>query len=870
MANFIAIADGNLTTGSTWVTTSGATNANLVSTSTSNNALTTGNLDSATFVPAGSAIQYIAVRLALRAAGSPTNTLTVHLRNSTTSTDVLSWTLNVSDLPECNTTDDAGGWVLLYASSSHTPNGTDSYLIRMTLSATTTAVNFYTNGTNYNWQRLIGLTTTGAPGAGDDMYIAGWYDNTSNPCTTATRSITMDQTAATDYGSNNTNSRVAGMSISKGGTLAFPTAANSLLQLSGACVIFSGGTLSIGTTGTPVGATYTATLQFDCGSNEAFGLFAKKGSTVSAVWAGYTKSWTLLTADAAISATSLSVADSTGWKDGDSIVIATTDQTSSHSESRTLNGDAGASSITITAGLTYAHDGDTTNKYQAEIINLTRGVTIKALNTSYRTYCIVKGTGTFRWVRFDVIGGATNKGVNVSQNNDFELTNCAFTNDNSTAIYFPDYGEYTNTISIQNNVFYETIAGASAQLIANYTVGFRGTITISYNVCITTSNISTYVLDLNDGAITFNYNRCIGNASSSYSTIRLTSNYHGFSPTGNIIHSGANGLSLEGDFSYDLTVEDTHIWRMTTTGLLILGGQIKSYVFNNLKITGCDRCIWMQGTVDNIQFNDSYFVGDTTYATDEVLYYYADSLAITNIVFNNCYNDLTSGIWVPTNYALFGLASFYSLYQIVWRGSPIKNNYSSQSNLSPSSYFRSSTTTGGHKTICKSGMIEKDTSTVGGKTNLIKMTPQSSTVKLSTDAGNLFSTLNIPVALAATPAISIYVRKTTGYNGNAPRLILRSNPSMGVDIDTVLDTLSVGVDTWEALTYTLPAAPIKGMYQIAVDCDGTAGNVYVAELTIDGNAISLEYWQDGLPIVPSSLSSTTAAEVSVPFLGFIK
>jgi hypothetical protein len=164
MANLVNVANGNFTTAATW----GLVDHNLVSTNTGSTALTTGNLDSATFVPSANAMVGVAIRVASRATGSPTNKITIIFRNSTTATDAASVTANVSDLPAGSTGNNSEcGWHYFKFSASHTPNGADSYLIRATLDSTSTAVALATNGTANNWQRLLVRSTTQAPAAGD-------------------------------------------------------------------------------------------------------------------------------------------------------------------------------------------------------------------------------------------------------------------------------------------------------------------------------------------------------------------------------------------------------------------------------------------------------------------------------------------------------------------------------------------------------------------------------------------------------------------------------------------------------------------------------------------------------------------------------
>ncbi len=78
--------------------------------------------------------------------------------------------------------------------------------------------------------------------------------------------------------------------------------------------------------------------------------------------------------------------------------------------------------------------------------------------------------------------------------------------------------------------------------------------------------------------------------------------------------------------------------------------------------------------------------------------------------------------------------------------------------------------------------------------------------------------------------IDIYVRKSNLYNGNAPRLVLIGGILSGISSD-VIDSLSVGADTWEQLQIT--GTPTEdGVLEFYVDCDGNAGQVYIDDIGV--------------------------------------
>ena len=341
MSNLVAVADNTFTTAATW----GLVDHALVSTSTGSTALTTGNLDSAVFTPTANALVGVCIRLASRAAGSPTNTITITLRNFTTSTNIQSVTANVSDLPESAAgTDSQGGWHYFKFSASHTPNGADTYVIRATLSSTSTAVSLATNGTANNFQRLLVRSTTQAPVAGDDMYMAQTLDGSTNPATVTTRTVTMNSVAATDYGTAVTTTYQPAISVSKACVFAYGTTAatNYILRISGQLSVFSGGIFRIGSSGAEIPRDSTAVLEFDNAADGQFGLRALSGSTVTAHGLSRTSGkdqWMcLLTADEAAASTSIDVDTDTGWLTTDEVLFPST-TTLSPSSVNTIVGD---------------------------------------------------------------------------------------------------------------------------------------------------------------------------------------------------------------------------------------------------------------------------------------------------------------------------------------------------------------------------------------------------------------------------------------------------------------------------------------------------------------------------------------------------
>jgi len=122
-----------------------------------------------------------------------------------------------------------------------------------------------------------------------------------------------------------------------------------------------------------------------------------------------------------------------------------------------------------------------------------------------------------------------------------------------------------------------------------------------------------------------------------------------------------------------------------------------------------------------------------------------------------------------------------------------------------------------HYRLLKAGKVSLD-ETLYNSPNTVseKLEPTSTVTKLR--CGSKM----VPVNKDDEYTIGCFVYKSNGYSGDAPRLVLRRNTALGYN-DTVLAT-SVGADqTWEPLSYTLPAALDAGIFEVYVDCSGEAG-----------------------------------------------
>jgi hypothetical protein len=197
----------------------------------------------------------------------------------------------------------------------------------------------------------------------------------------------MDNTATTDFGTGGASGGIVnqnnprnfnGLQIGQNGTLTWGTSAATAyyFKLSGNLTVWSGGTYNMGTTGTPCPRDSSMYLQLDSSAPAGFTFYSMLDSVVNIQGQSRTSGknvwYCKLNTDEAVASTSLGVDTDTGWLDNDQIAIASTTRTNTQCESGTLNGNAGANTLTVDGfagsggGLAFAHSG--TAPTQAEII----------------------------------------------------------------------------------------------------------------------------------------------------------------------------------------------------------------------------------------------------------------------------------------------------------------------------------------------------------------------------------------------------------------------------------------------------------------------------------------------------------------------
>lgn len=873
MSVLVSVASGNFTTNTTWglVDTTSYLNAE----NATESLLTTAysGTRSSAFTPGAITVSHLGVKLAERI--GTTGTMSVSLRNATIGLDDFvagtEVTIDVADLPSALEADLNGGWQFFKLATPVLLLAANDYNIQAKTSSAT-QVDLFCDGTADNLSRILVVTTNQSPVAGDDMIIA---EEKTGQGTANAFTVTMDDQSTTDYGAASTSLVTPALAICDGGTLTYATTAatNFYLRLSGHLIVYSGGTLNIGTTGTPIPRDSTAVLEFDPAADGDMGLTVRNLGTWNSQGLSRTSGKNIvsckLNTDEAASQTTLGVDTDTGWLNTDEIAIASTTRTNSQTESRVLSGNAGASSIDVTVGLTNAHSG--TSPTQAEVILLTRNVIIRSATSSIMAFVNVKPTSTvdIDWTLFRYLGEAAagKRGIEI------ETTTGSFNMTYSAGWSFEDGGIYvtgsaSNNISITYFVGYLlTTASNSATTGAQIATATSGSSIVFDNWIILNTALPLAssggigAIHLLDVGITFT-NITIagtdaGSAVNNPSTPALTlgeenaqiGTFDGITIHSNegsgicILSSGSSGVSPNG------TISNLSVWRNNLEGMIVstrwtgttaINAIMDAVIFDtgtffgnttsNIKLSS-DNNANVNGS--NIFFKDFSFSGDSTFSTTNGVLLGADELA--DIHFNSCTFGVASGIRTAHTNDL-NLNSALTNTKIKLNNCSLASATELANFSNALKYFfvkstKHDQTAGSHKSWFKYGIITSDTSISNTASPSERLTPNNASNKLESGSKK------VAVASGNTVTVSVYMRESvvgdgTDYNGNRPRLILKRNDAAGITADTVIDTGTVAAEgAFEQLTGTTASVTDDAVLEFVVDCDGTTGWVNVDDWT---------------------------------------
>lgn len=862
MANLHATADGNMMTPANWAVGS---SVHQQLSHTNNSTITTSYVYCPTAVIANGEV-VDGVVLAFWRFDS-TGTISVSLNDG--STDVREVTINVSDLV-LDASNAGRTWVFFKFGSTVTGNGVTSYKIGVKSSSSTQAVCFRSS-TTADWARSLRTTTAaGAIAAGDAFFVCGEY---TAPATSTSRTTTMNSTAATDYGAG-----VAGRPafvVGSNATLTWDVTQSTTLRLSGNLDLSGNANVLIGTTGSPVPRAYTAVLEFDCGADGDYALVNNGGTLTmqgESRTSGKNVIFCKLDADAAATDTTLTVDTDTGWKSGDEVAIAATSQTRTQHERKILNGDAGGSSFAITVALTNAHRGSGDTK--GGIILLTRNVVIRTVNTSFQTYLnTFVGTSVvdLDWVQlkncgysgagkdgcgcnmlaaaggsmetdYVVVDGYTGDGFNWSTSCTFGgwvVRNCAAYNGTSAS---------TTNGAIRIN---STMKGRTFSVDGFYAIHCPNGLYFNFPGSLTSKVKNVYI----SGPSNYGFKNAVASAEQ----LKLNGNFDNWE-----VHSSTLGGMLLGTAAGPFTFDTWKIWACTDSGIAFTWqgagvgtGSIHLVNFNNFTVFGSaasaaraniEVTSHLIGVVfENLKLDGGAGGGATTngfiFGSNSI------GLITTIVKFINC--EFSNGASPKTALAVdvaVTSAPYHLYYDLSFEDCIFNGTLAYSAKFAADSTYDTLTSSGGlnpsrptdgqrlrftntpiggvlHKTVVgQRGVLQHNTSTFKSASPSEELVPVSTTRKLASQVRR------VPVLSGNSVSLSVWVRKDGSYNGNAPRLVVLANSALGVT-EQVLDTLSVGANTWEQLTAVTSAVAADGVLSFYVDCDGTAGSAFTDDWT---------------------------------------
>lgn len=389
MAILVSAATGNLTAAATWKVVHAGTFQTLRATQeTASQNIIVSVTGSTNFTVAANTTVDAVLLKHNNTISSPTGTFTVAIYNATTTTTVATMTINQTSLPIASATPN---WFQFEFSSSVTLTTGNNYQIRLSASSSNQSAFFRRSATSGDWTFGLRTTTTQAPASGDILIIAGKYTASAS-----SNYVVTNNNTSTALLLGNGVAGTCGIEVNYGSSLENQTTAstNYSLRVSGDFAFNGGSLFKCGTSANTFPQSSTATFEIDQPANQRFSLLIR--STVNAVteFVAYEdqtgKRLQRSFLGAAISATNTSItvedAGATNWKNGDEIVVGSTERNYQQVEYRTMSANESAGTVTVSSGFTNAHSRyhDSWNKLKVPVANLTKNIIFKGTSTTLR------------------------------------------------------------------------------------------------------------------------------------------------------------------------------------------------------------------------------------------------------------------------------------------------------------------------------------------------------------------------------------------------------------------------------------------------------------------------------------------------------
>ena len=779
-----------------------------------------------------------------------------------------------------------------FASSSALSNTTNYYVCAKT--SNSSSVTLFRDGTAANWSHLLRTTATGTAAAGDPLYVMGdWTAGSPDTLASYTISVTTNDTnsygqvaaaqctAASTPTSCCTGAAAGvtcpaeGIQVSKGGTLNYTSGGSttSAFKAHGQLAVFSSGEFDIGkcaardysggcTTFIPSTSTTTYTMDssttnVDSGlSIYSGGIFNAFGSNSPSIVKD------LLAADAANGATTITTTQTTGWLNGDSIVISSTSQTPGDAEVKALTGNCTTTSCPITALATanttsmcntagsFDHCGITPT--QADLGRITHNVLMAGTDSSHQGYVYCQGGSqcVLRYVETKWFGSATTN----KRGFDVQTTTCGTTpcfdmqysslHDDTVAnsLAIDISGAATNNVTISNNVFWNN---TNFPFIISATTG--AALTFDSNLFVGTAGANQSGVTLFDVGGTFTNNIITsGSGTTSAITVSEAGAVVG-TFAGNTVHSNSAGLLVSG--AINSTLSTTTAWRNSATGLVCGATNVvtpSNITFAGLTMFGNSGQNIIVTNCSNALFTGVVSNGDAKFATTSGVVVASTSSA--DIVLDSPSFDVAAGSGNNARTAHTNDMNYSSGYGQVTLNNPTlsaANPVGAQTSMAPGSYFafqRFNTTAGDHRYYTRDGLLQTDTTNYYNTVPGLRLTPNSNTSSTERlQSGNLQGEkcVNMANGTKVTPTVHVCLISSPAYNGLAPRLLRKKNQAMYGSGDTADELLATGTTStgtcvgtggtgWQTLSaQTASNTTDDGVVCFFVDVTGTTGYAVV-------------------------------------------
>jgi hypothetical protein len=540
----------------------------------------------------------------------------------------------------------------------------------------------------------------------------------------------------------------------------------------------------------------------------------------------------------AIANTTVNVDQETGWLSGDEIVLAPTSRTWSEYDFKALSNNATATSMTVNSAVTYAHLG--TSPYWCEVMNTTRNIKIRAANTASLSYAsIYHDCNTdVDWTQWDAVP-ITLYYDTVCVNTQFHY--CSFRTPGVAATMFTVSSASADAFIVRYGTFYGYGFGSLCLTVPALSNKSNWRVSDCYAIGTSTS---AFTFTDEEGIIDNIYVAGCGGASTIALSLADTIAWvNQQSNTANLYaHSCGQGISFAGGPRFG-GLHNITVWRNTSGGLNWGPSQsYQQYVNRRLQVFA-----WGNGTY-NLQLVGSFIncavngslASETGFTTTDgvkrsspgTTYISSVDLSFENMTFGvaaganlaHVNNDVN---WTSANYEK---AQLYFKNCVLGSANEIggftTSGYGSSYHIS-----RWDQTSGGaHRSFYNNrGTITCNTTTYRTAAPSEQLSPAIVAPESKLESG----IKRVAIASAATANVSVYVRKDSSYNGTAPRLMQRANPAIGVMSETVLATSSLTLaDTWYLVSGTTAAVTDDGVIEFYVDCDGTAGNIFVDDWAV--------------------------------------